>query len=190
MCLEPSDNEILNIWKSLRFLSFIYNFFLERTLPNTNVITFFWHFLQFVTCFFRRSSFMGPCLPFLIFHFDLIYLSETSECCHLCSCSEARSGLHGIMSPTSDASPCSMQHALLINEETRLKPFINTFEPLVNKSISHWLLFLVLGFISSFCLQGPRCMWWLAYFRFAHNPALLGHIFNLCLQIYSSKFHT
>ena len=89
---------------------------------------------------------MGPCLPFLIFHFDLIYLSETSECCHLCSCSEARSGLHGFLSPTSDASPSSMQHALLINEETRLKPFINIFEPLVNESISHLMLSFVVAF--------------------------------------------
>ena len=80
---------------------------------------------------------MGACLPFLTFHFDLIYLSETSECCHLCSCSEARSGLHGLLSSPSDASPGSMQHTLLINEQTRLKPFINTFEPLVNKSVSH-----------------------------------------------------
>ena len=144
-------NDILNIWKSPRSLSFICNCFLERTLPNTNVITFVWHFLQFATGHFRRSTFLGPCLPFLIFHFDLIYLSETSECCQLCSCSETGSGLHGLLSPTSDASPCSMQHALLINEETRLKPFINTFEPLVNKPISHWLLFVVLGFISSLC---------------------------------------
>ena len=50
--------------------------------------------------------------------------------------SKARCRLHGLLSPTSDAAPRSMQHPLLINEKSRLKPFINIFEPLVDKTIS------------------------------------------------------
>ena len=97
----------------------------------------------------------------------------------LCSCGEAGSWVHGFLSPASDASPRTMQHTLLrTNEETRLKPFINTFEPLVNKSISNSLFF--------YCFD--CCMWWL-WSLACWTILCSARTFNICLKRLSSKLH-
>ena len=66
-------NDILNIWKSPRSLSFICNCFLERTLPNTNVITFLLALFTVCNWSLQEKYLLGPLSPIshLPFWFDI-----------------------------------------------------------------------------------------------------------------------
>ena len=112
VCLEPLDFDNGANLKHLMIFKQNKNLVSLANLASTKQI---YHnfcscsLLQFETSHFRRMKFIASS-PILILY---IYLKHLKHC----SCSKARSGLHGLLSSPSNAPPCSMQHTLLINEE-------------------------------------------------------------------------
>ena len=112
VCLEPLDFDNGANLKHLMIFKQNKNLVSLANLASTKQI---YHnfcscgLLQFETSYFRRMKFIALS-PILILY---IYLKHLKHC----SCSKARSGLHGLLSSPSNAPPCSMQHTLLINEE-------------------------------------------------------------------------